>query len=237
MRRHKRLARTWRRRVIGRHTSIYVWAVWTVLLFVTIGLHLESRWALWAGMMLGATIVGWWMLREALLPGWISNWQIGAWGEQVTAKELARLPRNWAVRHDVASPAGGNRDHVVGGPSVYVLDTKNLSDSIVTVEGATLRVSRIDDPEEDGYVFDRFPVKRAAYWLGQDAETQVGFPIAIYPVLVIWARFDAKVAWLGNLAVVRGDLIADWLQSRPADLLRDDRRAAAAAWVKALPQA
>src|SRR4051794_35891008 len=154
-RRHKLLAGAWRRRVLGRRTSACVWIVCTGVYLVLWNLRLPSHWALGTGMLLGALIVAWWALPQVLMPGWISNWQEGAWGEQATAKELRRLPGGWAVRHDVAARASGNRDHVVAGPSVFLLDTKNLNDSIVTVEGGALRVTRIESPT-DGYVIDRF---------------------------------------------------------------------------------
>jgi hypothetical protein len=80
-------------------------------------------------------------------------------------------------------------------------------------------------------------VRRAAYWLEKDATEKLGFSVPIYPVIVVWGRFEPKETWLGNMAVVRGDSITDWLQARPADLLRNDRRTAVAAWVKALPHA
>jgi hypothetical protein len=181
------------------------------------------------------TIVFWWLLPEALMPGWISNWQFGAWGEQATAKQLRRLSNHWTVRHDVASAGGGNRDHVVAGGSVFLLDTKNFSDSMIVVEGRTLRIQAIEDPDKS-YVVDRFPVSRSAYWLERDAERELGFPIAIYPVVVVWGRFDEGTAWLGKVVVVRGDLITGWLESRPPDL-RDDKRADVARWVGNLQHA
>jgi hypothetical protein len=199
-------------------------------------LRLPSRWSLFAGILLGMTIVFWWLLPEALMPGWISNWQFGAWGEQATAKQLRRLPADWTVRHDVASAGGGNRDHVVAGGSVFLLDTKNLSDSMVTVEGRGLRVQAIEDTDKS-YLLDRFPVARSAYWLERDAESELGFPVAIYPVVVVWARFDEKAAWIGKVAVVRGDLITDWLESRPPDIARDDKRADVARWARNLRHA
>jgi hypothetical protein len=237
MREHKRLSRVWRSRVFGRRTAIYVFLVWGVLVLVVSGLHIPSRWALLAGVLLGGGIVGCWAIPEAVMPGWIRNWQLGAWGEQQTAKQLRMLSRDWLVRHDLAAPSGGNRDHIVAGPSVFVLDSKNFHGSCVTIEGSGVRVARIDDPDRDGYLLDRFFVKHAAWSLAQSAETKLGFPIAVYPVLVVWAQFEPGAAWLGNMAIVRGDLIADWLQKRPADLLDQERRVLVASWVKSLPLA
>lgn len=97
-------------------------------------------------------------------------------------------------------------------------------------------MTRTEDPD-NGYMFDRFGVTRSTYWLGRTAEEDLGFPIAIYPVLVLWGRFEAGESWIGNLAIVHGSRIVDWLASRPEGLIRPGQRDAVAAWVKKLPSA
>jgi hypothetical protein len=59
------------------------------------------------------------------------RWAWGAWGEQWTAEELAKLGSSWRAYHDI--PDGrGNWDHVVVGPSgVFVIDSKHLSQPAV----------------------------------------------------------------------------------------------------------
>ncbi len=90
MRRHNALSRSWRHRVIGRRTSIYVWTGWAVLLLVVAGLHLPSRWALLAGVMLGGSIVGWWALPEAVMPG--PRWRLFGVRTAVVRLRLNSLP-------------------------------------------------------------------------------------------------------------------------------------------------
>jgi hypothetical protein len=67
--------------------------------------------------------------------------------------------------------------------------------------------------------------------------TAVGFPVAVYPVVVIWGHFDAGVQWDGNVACVDGDKIAEWLASRPVDLREERKRQAVQDWIRALPAA
>jgi hypothetical protein len=70
------------------------------------------------------------------------RWAWGAWGEQWTAEELAKLERGWSVYHDI--PDGrGNWDHVlVGSPGVFVIDSKHLSEPAV-VDSKGLRAGRL----------------------------------------------------------------------------------------------
>lgn len=86
-RKYKTVSRAWRHRFFGRRASIYFWVLWVEALFVIVSAHLSGRWALAAGLGLGATAVAWHLMPDALMPGWIFNWQRGAWGEEITARE------------------------------------------------------------------------------------------------------------------------------------------------------
>jgi hypothetical protein len=47
----------------------------------------------------GGASFGFWISARLNPPGWIENWQQGAWGEQVAAKSLRSLERDgWVVR-------------------------------------------------------------------------------------------------------------------------------------------
>ena len=90
--------------------------------------HLSELWAMVIGSWFGALVAGWVLVPDLMLPGWIGNWQEGAWGgEENTATVLRRLKRKgWTVRHDVKAGDGPwNRDHIVAGGSVFLIDTKN----------------------------------------------------------------------------------------------------------------
>jgi len=226
--------------VFGRRFSLYFWATFAVLLFGAAKLDLRPPWGVYVGMFFGCALTAWLLIPEALMPWWISSWRTGAWGEENTARELRRLERaGWTVKHDVKGGDGPwNRDHVVAGPALYVLDTKNLSDSRVTVEGDALRVTRLEGADEDdGYLLDGSGVKKQAYWVSRQLEADLGFPVKAYPVLVVWGSFTGGPTWLGGLAVVHGRELVDWLHGRGTDLVRDDKRQAVGDWVRSLPSA
>ena len=238
--RHTRVARAWRRRRFGRWAPYYATTAIVLVILLLPGLHLSSRWALFAGVMLGMVVMGIRALPDMLMPGHIFNWQLGAWGEQMTATELAKLPRkDWLVRHDLRwGTNGANHDHLVAGPAVYVLNTKYLKDSRVEIEGGNLRVQRLDDPD-DSYLADRWVprAEAAANSLKRDLRKELGFGVAVYPVIVIWGDFDSEARWIGEVFILHGQSVSDWIKSRPADLLKAEKREAVADYVRSLERA
>jgi hypothetical protein len=125
MRRYKELARDWRRRTLGRRTSIYFWTLYA-LAVVALVPWTPAKWRFVEGLVFGMLGMAYFMLPDALMPEHIARWQRGAWGEQNTAKALKPLRRQgWLIRHDLATGyAKANRDHVAVGPAVYLLDSK-----------------------------------------------------------------------------------------------------------------
>lgn len=238
-RKYKALSKTWRRRVFGRRFAIYFWTIYIMLLLLVLSLDLAGRWAMYVGFGFGAAYAAWLLLPDSLMPGHIFNWQLGAWSEQNTASELRRLRHEgWVVRHDVKWGARSNHDHVVAGPAVYVLNTKNAKDSIVAIEGCVVRVTRLDDPSES-YLSDRWlPSAGAeARTLKAKLDRELGFPVAVYPVVVVWGRFEAGQQYVGEVSLVAGDRLVEWLQSRPVDLLADEKRRRVGDWVRRLSRA
>lgn len=238
--RHARIARAWRRRRFGRRAPYYAVLILVLVLFLLSGLHLSSRWALFAGTIFGMLVMAVRVLPDTLMPGYIFNWQLGAWGEEMTATELAKLPRrDWVVRHDLRwGTNGANHDHVVAGPAVYVLNTKYLKDSRLEIEGSNLRVRRLDDPE-DSYLADRWvPIAGAeANSLKRDLSKTLGFGVAVYPVIVLWGSFDPEPRWIGDVFLLHGQSVAEWLKSRPTDLVITEKRQAVADYVRSMPRA
>jgi hypothetical protein len=238
-RRHTEIARAWRRRRFGRKAPILFAFVVVLVLLALPGLHLSSRWALLAGTVFGMLVMGVRALPDMLMPGFIFNWQLGAWGEQMTASELHDLPRKeWVVRHDLRW-GRGNHDHVVAGPSVYVLNTKYLKDSSIEIDGKNLRVRRLDDPT-DSYLADRWVPQATAEAKSLKRELEkalAGSPVTVYPVIVLWGEFDSEPHWINDVFVLSGHYVADWLRSRPADLLNLEKRQAAMNYVRSMPRA
>jgi hypothetical protein len=180
---------------------------------------------------------GWLLMPETVMPSWIGNWRLGGWGEENTASELKRLKKaGWTIRHDLATSGKANIDHFVVGRSAYVLDTKNLINSTVTVEAEALRVTRLDDPDSS-YLLDRFGVRGQARRMERAIDQSLGFPVQVVPVLVIWGDFKEREAWLGNLAVVHGMQLAAWLDARPTTLVREDKRQLLVSWAEHLRSA
>jgi hypothetical protein len=90
------------------------------------------------------------VVLTALMFGWMLGfdarslrWAWGAYGEQWTAEELAKLDSaNSSVFHDLPDWQG-NGDHVVvGPPGVFVIDSKNLSEP-ASVDERGLRSGRL----------------------------------------------------------------------------------------------
>jgi hypothetical protein len=239
-RRYRALAKQWRRRVLGKRTLAALYTALALSLLVITNLHLSSRPSLWAGLVWGMLAMGVWMMPDALMPGHISNWQMGAWGEQNTASELRSLKRHgWVVRNDVQwGSSKGNHDHVLAGPGVYVLNTKNVRDSSVEVDSHALRVRPLENPD-GGYLADRWApqVEREAESLARSISRSSGIPVHVYPVIVVWGVFEAGQTWLGNVCVVRGDQLSAWLLSRPRDILAPEKQKRVQQTVRELPHA
>jgi hypothetical protein len=214
-RKYKELSKAWQRRMFGRWGRLF-WPAFVVLFFVAMKLPGQAQ--IFAVAFVTATGAMWYVMREFAAPDHIQRWQRGARGERWTAKELRSLARQgWVVRHDL--PNGqGNRDHVLVGPAVYLLDTKNLEDDL-TLEGDALRVRRIEQPR-DSYVLDGLTasMRGAAKKLSHEIRQATGERVWVYPVVVLWGRFEAKTAEAGGVCYVSGHHVADWLRSRPNDL-------------------
>ena len=173
------------------------------------------------------------------MPDHIARWERGAWGEQNTAKVLKPLTKEgWLVRHDLARRSSrGNWDHIVAGPSVYLLDSKLLRDH-VWLEGDVLYVRRVDDSGDEYSMRSVTPgMRNAARALERDMDDALGFPVAVYPVVVIWGHFAAGVQHAGGVTYVDGENLADWLRSRPADLRDERKREMVREWLRSLPRA
>jgi hypothetical protein len=238
-RKYKAMAKSWRDRRFGRRYSLYFWIGFAVAFGIVLSLHLNSKWSLIAGVLLGGTTVGWMLMPEALMPGHIFNWQMGAWGEQKTASELKRLARKgWVVRHDVAWGDRANHDHILAGPAVFLVNSRNTPDSRVEIDPAGIRVTRLDD-ESDSYLADRWipAVAREAAALEGQLRRELGFGVAVYPVIALWAHFPAGQQYVGKVSIVDGLKLTEWIKTRPTDLLSEDKRGRVQDWVAQLQRA
>ena len=107
-------------------------------------------------------------------------WRIGAQGEELVARELARLPAGWKVLHAVeVGSRGADVDHVVIGPTgVFTINAKHHPQAKIWVGGHTVLVNGRRHP----YVRNsRHEAKRAARLLTASA----GFPVDVHGVIAV----------------------------------------------------
>lgn len=228
-REYRPLRKAWEKRVFGRVLT-WFWPALVVLVLASAFLLQPAR----TPAMVTLLVAGfaWVALRDACTPDHIQRWQRGAWGERAVAKRLRPLEREgWVVRHDLRV-GRGNRDHVVVGNGVYLLDTKFLPHDAVTVEVDALRVRRVDQPR-DSYVLDRLPrwMRGAAKSLSSEIREATGERVFVQPVVVVHGGLDPAVQEAGGVVYVESDALADWLRRR-ADRLDQRRRIAVSDWLR-----
>lgn len=158
-------------------------ALWPLLLMAIIfGYLLRAAWPHPAlpPQVVGLALLALAAVLAAVIPRWqgrISNYLIGARGEEKAARELSFLPADWKVWHGVALSYGGDCDHVVAGPSgLYAVETKNWSRPVTLSKGHILT---------DGQAPTRPPleqVRRAAADLQQRLKLD-GMDLEVRPVL------------------------------------------------------
>ncbi len=238
-RHYEELFKSWRRRRFGRRMPALLAAVLGLLAILVLKSHLGTTWAFYAGFFVGGAVVTWMLMPLAMMPRQIFYWQMGAWGEQKTASELKLLKREgWTVRHDAAWGNRGNHDHILVGPAVFLVNSRNTPDSSVTIEGQALRVTSIDIPT-NSYIADQWlpGVENEARALKRKLDRDLGFPVAVYPVIALWAAFEPGQKYFGDVSIVDGLRLVEWLKSRPTDLLNEEKRQKVEQYVRSLPSA
>lgn len=178
----------------------------------------HSFWPYLGGMLSGGALAMYIAMRESP-PGWIENYQIGAWGEARTAKALRPLlTQGWTIVHDIARMKS-NLDHVVVGPSgVFVLDTKNLQGVAHAVKD-TLTLTRPGDTQA-AYTSDS-PARRARSQgaeLNQILRQRCQISPWVTAVVVVWADFPQRAVAGNKMTYVHGEHLVEWLREQPVRL-------------------
>lgn len=212
------LTRSWRRR----NRKLFL-AVAAICGSVIVGsFAIATIWPLlaWiAGVFAGAALC-FYLFARMSPPGWIENWQVGAWGEEATAAALAPLKtEGWVVTHDLPAHHG-NIDHLVVGPSgVFLLDSKRINGTVTVSEGR-VSVQRLDNPTL-GYTH---PGAGHVIALAKEAHDRVlaasRLNVWVMPVMVLWADFPQGVTE-DRCTFVHGDRVADWLRAQPVKISAD----------------
>jgi Nuclease-related domain len=157
-----------------------------------------------------------WIALRNSPPSFIENWQRGAWGEEFTADELAKLPKaEWEPVHDLPD-RGGNIDHVVLGPSgIFLLDSKKYS-GIIQVVGDDLVMTNEMDASRC-YTDRRLLVRMRsqAARLNGELKKRTGRSPWVEPVVVVWGTFPSRIHQGNGVTVVHGLELVGWLNARP----------------------
>ncbi len=230
-RKYDELTRSWRRR----HRRLFVVLALVCLVACVGSFYGAQSWpsqgwlfGVFAGCALTFFVIVW-----LTPPGWIENWQSGAWGEQATAKALRALEHDgWVVLHDLDA-GRGNVDHIAVGPGgVYLLDSKRLGGS-VTVDGGNVTVRRLDDPDLSYQHPGSGHLLSLARQTHQRVLASSRLNTWVTPVMVVWAEFPQRFVE-DRCVYVHGEELAAWLRSRPPRIspgrVRQVADAVATAW-------
>lgn len=138
------------------------------------------------------------------------SWEKGAEGEELVAKQLAKLPRDrWMPLHDLALGEGGrNVDHlVIGRPGVFTVNTKNLAGKVV-VKGSSFLVNGF--PSRDLHV-----ARDEAARVGERLSIAVGETVDVAPVVVVLTPSLEIVRQPEGVHVLGGRDVPSWFDGRP----------------------
>lgn len=225
----------WRRQ-IRRRLALGVLALAAI---AVVGVLLTDIDIFFIGMVSGAAMAMVVWLRDDP-PPFIENWRMGRDGERWTEKELRSLQREgWHIRHDIHS-SYGNIDHAaVGQGGVFLLNSKNLWGSFAIDDGGVLSCHHEIAPMSD-YSLPKLERQMlgAGFGLEERLKAKLGWRVDVRPVVVLWAEFPEREAWLGEskVAVVGGRRLVEWLREQPDRLAERDRLSVAEA-IAALPDA
>jgi hypothetical protein len=138
------------------------------------------------------------------------RWTWGAFGEQWTAEELAKLGSGWHVSHDI--PDGrGNWDHVVvGPPGVFVVDSKFLTEP-AAIDANGLRAGRL---RAGGGAATRGSAVR----MKEIIERETGLSVWVQGIVAVWGRLPEGVVERDKVLYVPAGRLVETLQSRPEKL-------------------
>ncbi len=174
--------------------------------------HLVS-WGM--GLICGAALGVWITMRESP-PHYIEKWHDGAEGEWKTEKALKKLEKTGLrVVHDIQARYG-NYDHIAVGPSgVFLLETKNLSGTVVLREGVPHLRRRLDPQADTRCDRIRPRALAGAANLKEDIQRETGHRTWVQAIVVFWSDFPEELVDDGRCVFVQGAHLPAWLEDRP----------------------
>jgi hypothetical protein len=152
-------------------------------------------------------------------PGWIENYQRGAWGEQRTTAVLAPLlDEGWTVIHDLPRTKS-NLDHVLIGPGgVFVLDTKSFrgtTEARRDTLAITCAPGRVPDYKSDKLARS---ARAQGAELNQILRLRGQARVWVSAAAVLWTDFPQQRAEGDRMTYLHGDQLIAWLREQPARL-------------------
>lgn len=232
-RRYDSLLREWRRK--NRRLFIVVGAACAAILVASAVAGWVWPGQRWTAGFLGGAAAAFFVLLRLSPPGWIENWQQGAWGEEATAKTLRPLEKEgWVVLHD-RSAKRGNLDHIVIGPGgLFLLDSKRLG-GCVSIDSRGILVHRYDDPDLDYHLSGGDHLLALARESHDSVLELTRISQWVTPVMVIWAEFPQRIVDHEKCCYVHGADLADWLRTQPPTIALSRIEQIAAAVGRSLP--
>lgn len=175
---------------------------------------------LWLGSTLGMIL---WIWDDP--PEYVSNWKRGAEGERLTWKALRPMESDgWRSFHD-RDGQYGNIDHiVVGAGGVFLLDSKNLSGTVVIEpEGLTMKY---DSAARSDFTNTKLEpsMRGAAARLKDRIESTTSVRPWVQAVVVVWGEFPQSHVQGDRVVYVAGSRLSKWLEAQGGRLSTRDQR-------------
>lgn len=159
------------------------------------------------------------LLARQIPPSYVENYLLGAFGEQRTGAELARLlDHSWVVITDALSAylknndiKHANFDHiVVGPPGVFIVDSKNLY-GVAETRGDHLRVTNPDGKSVN--YGDRLAssIRGQATDVNKLVRERTGKSVWVAGVIALWAEYPQKSAEGKRMHYVHGESLVEWM--------------------------
>jgi hypothetical protein len=219
-REYERLRREW----IARNRKLFLGLTILVSLIIGVSLLMSiPHVGAWLDGVCAGMAMGFLVIARNSPPSWIEKWQVGALGEQRTAKALQPLLQSgWVVINDLKRVRSNrvryNLDHVIVGPSgVFVLDTKNGAGA-AEASGDRLRMTHPDGRlsyDNDGLARH---ARAQGMELNQLLRQRCGLHSWVTAIVVLWADFPSKVVAGDRMSYVHGSHLVEWLTTQPARL-------------------
>lgn len=147
-------------------------------------------------------------------PGRVAHWEEGAWGEEMTAAELARLPADeWTVLHDL--PNGKwNFDHVVvNDQSVFLINSKWSTNRLLSIDSRGVHMVNRFDEEQTSTDKSVLPqARRDARDLELLIQARTGLQVSVQPVLAWWGQFQAGSTVVNKILIAQGKQLVEQLE-------------------------